>query len=121
MQPTTMYFLIHFAFICYLQLSEAFMSYQIQCCTEYRDHIPKKVLKRVETYKIQAANGICDVRAIVLRTKRRTICINPTNKQVLKWIEKKKKSVQCETKSTCRGKNKKNKKRKRKRTKFLKV
>ncbi|XP_053313927.1 C-C motif chemokine 28 [Spea bombifrons] len=93
------------AFFCYLQLSEAFINSKIQCCTEYSDRIPKKVLQRVKSYKIQQANGICNLRAVVLYTRHKTLCMNPKNKHVMRWIKKKNKD-QCQKTSTCVGKKK---------------
>uniref|UniRef100_A0A8C5LT92 Uncharacterized protein n=1 Tax=Leptobrachium leishanense TaxID=445787 RepID=A0A8C5LT92_9ANUR len=46
-------------------VSVTFANYNIDCCTEYRDHISKHFLKRVKTHKIQRADGICDLRAMV--------------------------------------------------------
>ncbi|KAM4809537.1 C-C motif chemokine 28 [Rhinophrynus dorsalis] len=76
-------------FLCLLYLSEAFSASSVSCCTELGDHIPKRMLRRAKSYKIQQSNGICNLRAIVLYTKHKILCVNPKNRIIKKWIQKK--------------------------------
>ncbi|KAM4709077.1 C-C motif chemokine 28 [Discoglossus pictus] len=99
-----------------LQLSEAFSSSNVSCCTELGNHMPKRLLQRVKKYEIQKNNGICDLQAIVLYTKRKIFCMNPQNPTLQKWIEmkkKKNKNIPCSNKK--KRKTKKNKGRTKKR------
>ncbi|XP_069483332.1 C-C motif chemokine 28 [Ambystoma mexicanum] len=71
--------------VCCFQLSNAINSRGISCCTEVGNHISRKILSRVQRCEIQREDGLCNIAAVVLYTKKKTLCVNPKNKHVRKW------------------------------------
>ncbi|XP_067871938.1 C-C motif chemokine 14 [Heterodontus francisci] len=57
------------------------------CCLTYR-HIkyPRRVQKRIITFREQNTGAGCNLHAIVLELKSATICVNPNEKWVKDYI-----------------------------------
>ncbi|XP_075864124.1 C-C motif chemokine 28 isoform X1 [Microcebus murinus] len=57
------------------------------CCTEVSRHISRGLLERVNSCRIQRADGDCDLAAVILHVKRRRICVSPHNHAIKKWMK----------------------------------
>ncbi|XP_008576525.1 PREDICTED: C-C motif chemokine 28 [Galeopterus variegatus] len=57
------------------------------CCTEVSHHISGRLLERVTACRIQRADGDCDLAAVILRVKRRRICVSPRNHTLQRWVQ----------------------------------
>ncbi|XP_004678527.1 PREDICTED: C-C motif chemokine 28 [Condylura cristata] len=57
------------------------------CCTEVSHNIPRKLLKRVNMFCIQRADGDCNLEAVIFHTKHRRFCVSP-NRHVRQWMRK---------------------------------
>ncbi|NXA72189.1 CCL28 protein, partial [Thryothorus ludovicianus] len=63
------------------------------CCMSISDEIPKGILRRVERFEIQKADGPCHLEAVILHTKGKKFCVNPWNRKVKKIIKKMKHKI----------------------------
>uniref|UniRef100_A0A8B9PQ12 Chemokine interleukin-8-like domain-containing protein n=1 Tax=Apteryx owenii TaxID=8824 RepID=A0A8B9PQ12_APTOW len=59
------------------------------CCTKISDEIPKGILRRVERFDIQKADGLCHLEAVILYIEGRKFCVSPRIRRVKKWMKKK--------------------------------
>uniref|UniRef100_A0A8D1QU16 C-C motif chemokine n=1 Tax=Sus scrofa TaxID=9823 RepID=A0A8D1QU16_PIG len=57
------------------------------CCTEVSHHISRRLLERVNTCRLQRADGDCDLAAVILHVKRRRICVSPHNHLIKQWMK----------------------------------
>ncbi|OCU02557.1 C-C motif chemokine 28 [Xenopus laevis] len=106
-------------FLGLVPISEEFFSGSISCCTEHSDKVSQGLLQRVRKFEIQQNNGICNIRAVVLYTKHKALCVNPNNVLLNEWIEKQKGKGK-KKKNNSWGSKKKKKGRKKHRGKNLK-
>ncbi|XP_008937117.1 PREDICTED: C-C motif chemokine 28-like [Merops nubicus] len=60
------------------------------CCTEISYEIPKGILRRVERFEIQKADGLCHLEAVILYIEGRKFCVSPRIRKVKKWMKKNK-------------------------------
>ncbi|KAM5330038.1 C-C motif chemokine 28 [Glossophaga mutica] len=67
--------------------SEAILPIASSCCTEVSQHIPRRLLERVNVCRIQRADGDCDLAAVILHLKRRRICVSPHSRAVKQWMK----------------------------------
>uniref|UniRef100_A0A8C0ICF1 C-C motif chemokine ligand 28 n=1 Tax=Bubo bubo TaxID=30461 RepID=A0A8C0ICF1_BUBBB len=58
------------------------------CCTKVSDEIPKGILRRVERFEIQTADGLCHLEAVILYIEGRKFCVSPRIRKVKKWMKK---------------------------------
>ncbi|NXR83217.1 CCL28 protein, partial [Pycnonotus jocosus] len=63
------------------------------CCMKISDEIPKGILRRVERFEIQKADGLCHLEAIILHVKGKKFCVNPWNTKVKKMMKKMKHKI----------------------------
>ncbi|XP_009322895.1 PREDICTED: C-C motif chemokine 28 [Pygoscelis adeliae] len=63
------------------------------CCTKVSDEIPKGILRRVERFEIQKADGLCHLEAVILYIKGRKFCVSPRIRKVKKWMKKNKHKI----------------------------
>nr|XP_006013837.1 PREDICTED: C-C motif chemokine 28-like isoform X2 [Latimeria chalumnae] len=45
-----------------------------------------KLLRKVKSFKLQKADGVCDICAVVLHYKDRQFCVDPKNKHLKAWM-----------------------------------
>uniref|UniRef100_A0A8D2GQQ4 C-C motif chemokine n=2 Tax=Urocitellus parryii TaxID=9999 RepID=A0A8D2GQQ4_UROPR len=69
-----------------LRNSEAILPIASSCCTEVSHHISRRLLERVNSCRIQRADGDCDLAAVILHIKRRRICVSPHNHTIKQWM-----------------------------------
>ncbi|XP_067838208.1 C-C motif chemokine 27-like [Heptranchias perlo] len=62
-------------------------SHAINCCTQVYNKINTRLLRRVIKFEIQG-DQICDIKAVVLYTRLRTICADPDNAVLGMWLVK---------------------------------
>ncbi|NWH43620.1 CCL28 protein, partial [Fregata magnificens] len=60
------------------------------CCTKISDEIPKGILRRVERFEIQKADGLCHLEAVILYIEGRKFCVSPRIRKVKKLMKKNK-------------------------------
>uniref|UniRef100_A0A8D1F0J5 C-C motif chemokine n=2 Tax=Sus scrofa TaxID=9823 RepID=A0A8D1F0J5_PIG len=70
-----------------LHPSEAILPIASSCCTEVSHHISRRLLERVNTCRLQRADGDCDLAAVILHVKRRRICVSPHNHLIKQWMK----------------------------------
>ncbi|NXR40557.1 CCL28 protein, partial [Zosterops hypoxanthus] len=63
------------------------------CCMKISDDIPKVILRRVEKFETQKADGPCHLEAIILHMKGKKLCANPWNRKVQKMMKKMKHKI----------------------------
>ncbi|NXO78598.1 CCL28 protein, partial [Sitta europaea] len=63
------------------------------CCMKISDEIPKGILRRVERFEIQKADGLCHLEAVILHMKGKKFCVNPQNRKVKKIMKKMKHKI----------------------------
>ncbi|XP_067172797.1 C-C motif chemokine 28 [Apteryx mantelli] len=71
------------------QTSETLFPGAFSCCTKISDEIPKGILRRVERFDIQKADGLCHLEAVILYIEGRKFCVSPRIRRVKKWMKKK--------------------------------
>ncbi|NXQ44726.1 CCL28 protein, partial [Catharus fuscescens] len=59
------------------------------CCMKISHDIPKGILRRVERFEIQKADGVCHREAVILHMKGKKFCVNPWNRKVKKMMKTK--------------------------------
>ncbi|KAM6109631.1 C-C motif chemokine 28 [Phoenicopterus ruber ruber] len=75
------------------QTSETLFPGAFNCCTKMSDEIPKGILRRVERFEIQKADGLCHLEAVILYVKGRKFCVSPQIRKVKRWMKKKKHKI----------------------------
>ncbi|NXL99537.1 CCL28 protein, partial [Tyrannus savana] len=63
------------------------------CCTKISEEIPKGILRRVERFEIQKADGLCHLEAVILYIEDKKFCVSPRIKRVKKWMKKMKHKI----------------------------
>ncbi|NWR36421.1 CCL28 protein, partial [Tachuris rubrigastra] len=63
------------------------------CCTMISEEIPKRMLRRVERFEIQKADGLCHLGAVILYIEDKKFCVSPQIKKVKKWMKKMKHKI----------------------------
>ncbi|XP_030326027.1 C-C motif chemokine 28 [Strigops habroptila] len=71
------------------QTSETLFPGAFNCCTKISDEIPKGILRRVERFEIQKADGLCHLEAVILYIEGRKFCVSPRIRKVKKWMKNK--------------------------------
>ncbi|KAM4709964.1 C-C motif chemokine 27 [Discoglossus pictus] len=77
-------------------VSQAMSSSSVACCTQLAKRIPQNMLPLVTRVQIQLKDGVCNLKAVILHTSRTTMCMDPKNKSLQKWIKK-----FCRNKGAC--------------------
>ncbi|NXL65978.1 CCL28 protein, partial [Chordeiles acutipennis] len=85
--------LISMLFLTLLLLFLALFPGAFNCCTKISDEIPKRILRRVERYEIQKADGLCHLEAVILYIEGRKFCVSPRIKKLKKWMKKNKHKI----------------------------
>ncbi|XP_076218136.1 LOW QUALITY PROTEIN: C-C motif chemokine 28 [Aptenodytes patagonicus] len=75
------------------QTSETLFPGAFNCCTKVSDEIPKGILRRVERFEIQKADGLCHLEAVILYIEGRKFCVSPRITKVKKWMKKNKHKI----------------------------
>ncbi|XP_010130014.1 PREDICTED: C-C motif chemokine 28 [Buceros rhinoceros silvestris] len=75
------------------QTSETLFPGAFNCCTEISDEIPKGILRRVERFEIQQADGLCRLEAVIIYIEDRKFCVSPRIRKVKKWMKKNKHKI----------------------------
>ncbi|KAM6328587.1 C-C motif chemokine 28 [Alca torda] len=75
------------------QTSETLFPGAFSCCTKISDEIPKGILRRVERFEIQKADGLCHLEAVILYIEGRKFCVSPRIRKVKKWMKKDKHKI----------------------------
>ncbi|XP_009999462.1 PREDICTED: C-C motif chemokine 28 [Chaetura pelagica] len=73
--------------------SETLFPGAFNCCMKISDEIPKGILRRVERFEIQKADGLCHLEAVILYIEGRKFCVNPWIRKVKKWMKKNKHKI----------------------------
>ncbi|NWT07603.1 CCL28 protein, partial [Vireo altiloquus] len=81
-------------FLTLLLLFLALFPGAFDCCTKISDEIPKGILRRVERFEIQKADGLCHLEAVILHIKGKKFCVNRWNRKVKKMMKKMKHKIQ---------------------------
>ncbi|NWU07357.1 CCL28 protein, partial [Cephalopterus ornatus] len=63
------------------------------CCTKISEEIPKGILRRVKSFEIQKADGLCHLEAVILYIEDKKFCVSPRIKKVKKWMKKMKHKI----------------------------
>ncbi|NXY26089.1 CCL28 protein, partial [Atrichornis clamosus] len=63
------------------------------CCMKISDEIPKRILRRVERFEIQKADGLCHLEAVILYIEGRKFCVSPRIRRVKKMMKKMKHKI----------------------------
>ncbi|NXN18703.1 CCL28 protein, partial [Indicator maculatus] len=63
------------------------------CCTKMSDEIPRGILRRVERFEIQKADGLCHLEAVILYIGRKKFCVSPQIRKVKTWMKKNKHKI----------------------------
>ncbi|NWW01331.1 CCL28 protein, partial [Oreocharis arfaki] len=80
-------------FLTLLLLFLALFPGAFDCCTEISDEIHRGILRRVERFEIQEADGPCHLEAVILHVKGKKFCVNRWNKKVKKMMKIKKPKI----------------------------
>ncbi|XP_017943768.1 C-C motif chemokine 28 [Manacus vitellinus] len=75
------------------QTSETLFPGAFNCCTKITEEIPKGILRRVERFEIQTADGLCHLEAVILYIEGKKFCVSPRIKKVKKWMKKMKHKI----------------------------
>ncbi|XP_077058833.1 C-C motif chemokine 25b [Siphateles boraxobius] len=62
------------------------------CCLKYIVGVRKSMRRNIKSYRVQETDGGCNIRAIVLKLKRKTLCADPRQQwvqQLMQQIDKK--------------------------------
>ncbi|KAF1671925.1 C-C motif chemokine 28, partial [Pygoscelis papua] len=62
-------------------------------CMKISDEIPKGILRRVERFEFQKADGLCYLEAVILYIEGRKFCVSPRIRKVKKWMKKNKHKI----------------------------
>ncbi|NXC18200.1 CCL28 protein, partial [Corythaeola cristata] len=80
-------------FLTLLLLFLALFPGAFNCCMKISDVIPKGILRRVERFEIQKADGLCHLEAVILFIQGRKFCVSPQIRKVKKWMKKNKHKI----------------------------
>ncbi|NXD09059.1 CCL28 protein, partial [Nothocercus nigrocapillus] len=80
---------ISILFLILLLFLSALFPVAFSCCTKISEEIPKGILRRVERFDVQKADGLCHLEAVILYIEGRKFCVSPRIKKVKKWMKKK--------------------------------
>ncbi|NWV29378.1 CCL28 protein, partial [Origma solitaria] len=58
------------------------------CCTKISKEIPRRILRRVNRFEIQEADGPCHLEAVILYVRGKKLCVNPWIREVRKLMKK---------------------------------
>uniref|UniRef100_A0A4W5M6V0 Chemokine interleukin-8-like domain-containing protein n=1 Tax=Hucho hucho TaxID=62062 RepID=A0A4W5M6V0_9TELE len=61
-----------------------------KCCVKTSMDIPTNVLKKVKRVEMQRSSGVCEISAIILHMKGKTLCAHPKLMRKLKRMQKRK-------------------------------
>ncbi|NWW82728.1 CCL28 protein, partial [Climacteris rufus] len=75
-------------FLTLLLLFLALFPGAFNCCTKISDEVPKGILRRVERFEIQKADGLCHLEAVIIYIKGKKFCVSPRNRKVKKIMKK---------------------------------
>ncbi|NXU77494.1 CCL28 protein, partial [Oreotrochilus melanogaster] len=64
------------------------------CCMKISDEIPKALLRRVERFEIQRADGLCHLEAVILYIESKKFCVSPWIRKLKKWMKRNKHKTQ---------------------------
>ncbi|XP_078071600.1 C-C motif chemokine 28-like [Mustelus asterias] len=71
-----------------LHISTAIPNTQVvNCCTQVANKMNPRILKIAKGFEIQR-DHICAIKAVIVHTLKRALCLNPSNKHVQKWMKK---------------------------------
>nr|XP_004664970.1 C-C motif chemokine 28 [Jaculus jaculus] len=70
-----------------LRGTKAVLPLASSCCTEVSQHISRRLLGRVNSCRIQRADGDCDLSAVILHIRRRRVCVSPHNHVLKQWMK----------------------------------
>ncbi|NXJ71133.1 CCL28 protein, partial [Rostratula benghalensis] len=84
---------ISMLFLTLLLLFLALFPGAFNCCTKISEEIPKGILRRVEGFEMQKADGLCRLEAVILYIKGRKFCVSPRIRKVKKWMKKNKHKI----------------------------
>ncbi|NXL11907.1 CCL28 protein, partial [Mesembrinibis cayennensis] len=84
---------ISMLFLMLLLLFLALFPGAFNCCTKNSDEIPKGILRRVEKFEIQKADGLCHLEAVILYIEGRKFCVSPRIRKLKKWMKKNKHKI----------------------------
>nr|XP_006013836.1 PREDICTED: C-C motif chemokine 28-like isoform X1 [Latimeria chalumnae] len=80
-------FLLVASVLILIQISDGMIkNVNVNCCTEVASVFPAKLLRKVKSFKLQKADGVCDICAVVLHYKDRQFCVDPKNKHLKAWM-----------------------------------
>ncbi|NWI99225.1 CCL28 protein, partial [Crypturellus undulatus] len=79
---------ISMLFLILLLFFSALFPVAFSCCTKISEEIPKGILRRVERFDVQKADGLCHLEAVILYIEGRKFCVSPRIKKVKKWMKK---------------------------------
>ncbi|NXG70677.1 CCL28 protein, partial [Baryphthengus martii] len=85
--------LIYMVFLTLLLLFLALFPGAFNCCMKISDEIPKGILRRVEMFEIQKADGLCHLEAVILYIEGRKFCVSPRIRKVKIWMKKNKHKI----------------------------
>lgn len=67
---------------------EAILPIASSCCTQVSQHVPRRLLERVNVCRVQRADGDCDLAAVILHIRHRRICVSPHSHTIKQWMKK---------------------------------
>ncbi|XP_019373445.1 PREDICTED: C-C motif chemokine 28 [Gavialis gangeticus] len=77
-----------------IQTSEATMfPVSFNCCTEVSHYVPRSLLRQVQMFEIQKEDGVCHLPAVILYVRYEWLCASPRNKNVRRWLQRKKSKI----------------------------
>ncbi|XP_048383640.1 C-C motif chemokine 28-like [Stegostoma tigrinum] len=59
----------------------------VNCCTRVSNKINLRMLKSAKSFEVQHQRA-CTIKAVILRIAHHTICIDPNNATLRKWMHK---------------------------------
>ncbi|NXX63682.1 CCL28 protein, partial [Scopus umbretta] len=74
-------------FLTWLLLFLALFPGAFNCCTKISNEIPKGILRRVERFEIQKADGLCHLEAVIIYIEGRKFCVSPQIRKVKNWMK----------------------------------
>uniref|UniRef100_A0A8C8RAU2 C-C motif chemokine n=1 Tax=Pelusios castaneus TaxID=367368 RepID=A0A8C8RAU2_9SAUR len=58
------------------------------CCTEVSQHVPRRLLQKVQKFEIQKDDGVCNLQAVILYVNHKRLCVSTQNKNIKKWMKR---------------------------------